>query len=50
MKWAITCSVDAVSIDYEQEIEGAKEPGFWECEEIARLHGCEYWSLEAVTA
>lgn len=50
MKWIITCSVDTIDIDYEQEIESKKEPGFWTCEEIARSHGCDYWSLEAVTA
>lgn len=50
MLYYITCSVDAIDIDYEQEIESEKELGFWECEEIARSHGCDYWSLEAVTA
>lgn len=50
MKWIITCSVDAIDIDYEQEIESGKEPDFWECEKIARSHGCDYWSLEVVTA
>lgn len=50
MKWIIVCSVDAGKIDYEQEIESAKEPGFWECEEIAQSHGCEFWSLSAAKA
>ena len=49
MKWIITCSVDAIDIDYEQKIKSEEEPDFWTCEAIARSHGCDYWSLEAVT-
>lgn len=45
-KWLLTCSVDADKIDYEEEIESEKEPGFWECEEIAEAHGCEWWYCE----
>ena len=45
-QWLLTCSIDAVDIDYEQIIESETEPGFWECEEIAEEHGCEWWSLE----
>lgn len=45
MKWELVCSVDGVDVDYETIIESEKEPGFWECYEIAEEHGCELWSL-----
>lgn len=46
-KWLLTCSVDAVDIDYEEiiEIEGDEEPGFWDCAEIAEAHGCDWWTI-----
>ena len=47
-KWWLTCSVDAVDIDYETIIESEKEPDFWTCENIARENGCEWWSIEEV--
>lgn len=45
-KWLLTCSIDAVDIDYETVIESEKEPDFWTCENIAREHGCDWWTLE----
>ena len=44
-EWLLTCSIDAVDIDYETVIESEKEPDFWTCENIAREHGCEWWVL-----
>lgn len=45
MKWLLTCSVDAVDVDYEQIIDSDEEPGYWECDEIAQAHGCDWWSV-----
>ena len=45
-KWLLTCSIDAVDIDYEIEIESESEPDFWYCECIAKSHGCEWWAIE----
>lgn len=47
-KWLLMCSKDAVYVDFEQVLESEKEPGFWECENIAKENGCEWWSLERV--
>lgn len=47
-KWRLTCSIDAVDIDYETVIESESEPGFWECHNIAEEHGCEWWSLDEI--
>lgn len=46
MRWLLTMSIDAINIDAEEVIESETEPGFWECVEIARKHGCEWWALE----
>ena len=48
MKWLLTMSVDAVDIDAEEVIENETEPNWLYCEHIAREHGCEWWSLEAL--
>lgn len=48
MKWLLTMSVDAIDIDAEEVIVSATEPKWWDCENIARSHGCEWWSLEAL--
>lgn len=45
-KWLLECSIDAVNIDYETVIESETEPAWWDCENIARSHGCEWWSVE----
>lgn len=45
MRWLLTCSVDAVDVDYEQIIDSDEEPGYWECDEIAQEHGCDWWSI-----
>lgn len=45
-KWRLTCSIDAIDIDYETVIESESEPGFCECYNIAEEHGCEWWSIE----
>ena len=44
-KWILTCSIDAVDVDYDEIIESDEEPGFWDCQEIAEAHGCDFWSL-----
>ena len=45
-KWILTCSIDAVDIDYEEIIENNEEPGFWECYEIAESHGCHFFFVD----
>ena len=45
-KWNITCSIDAIEIDYETTIESENEPDWLECERIANEHGCEWWMVE----
>ena len=45
-KFRLTCSVDAVEIDYEEIIVVEKEPSWRTCEEIANEHGCKWWSIE----
>ena len=45
-KWLLTCSIDAVDVDYETVIESETEPDFWTCANIAREHDCEWWTLE----
>ena len=47
-KYYLYMSKDAINIDAEEEIIAEKEPGFWECHEIAEEHGCEFWSLTEV--
>ena len=42
-KWWLIASVDAVNVDYEQEIESETEPDFWTCYEIAQEHGCDFF-------
>ena len=31
-KWLLTCSIDAVNVDYETVIESENEPNWWTCE------------------
>lgn len=45
-RWALVCSVDAVDIDYETEIESEDEPDFWDCQTIATEHCCDWWYCE----
>lgn len=45
-KWILTCSVDAVEIDYEEIITSDTEPDFWTCDEIAQAHGCDFWTVD----
>lgn len=45
-KWILTCSIDAFDIDYEETIESDTEPSFWECNNKAMEHGCDWWSIE----
>lgn len=45
-KWILTCSIDAVDIDYEEIIESDTEPSFWECYNKAQEHSCDWWSIE----
>ena len=47
-KYRLTCSVDAVGIDYEEIIESDSEPSFWDCNEIAEQHGCPWWYCEEI--
>ena len=47
-RYILTCSTDGIDIYYEEIIISDKEPGFWECYEIAENHGCEFWTLEKI--
>lgn len=47
-KWLITCSVDAIDIDYETTIQSESEPDWWICESIACQHGCEWWIMDEI--
>lgn len=44
----LTASVDAVGIDFECLMYSDGEPGFWDCNDLAADHGCDWWSIEAV--
>ena len=46
MKWLLTCSKDAIDIDFETIIESDTEPDFWECDSIAQEHGCDWWFVD----
>lgn len=45
-KWLLTCSIDAVDIDYEEIITSDTEPDFWTCSDIAQEHGCDFWTVD----
>ena len=45
-KWILTCSIDAVDIDYEEIITSDTEPDFWTCDRIAQEHGCDFWTVD----
>ena len=45
-KWILTCSIDAVDIDYEEILTSDTEPDFWTCAEIAQAHGCDFWTVD----
>ena len=45
-KWILTCSTDAIDIDFEEVIESENEPDFWTCQNMADAHGCGYWYCE----
>ena len=45
-KWILTCSIDAVDIDYEEIITSDTEPDFWTCNDIAQEHGCDFWTVD----
>jgi len=47
-KWRLTCSVDAIDIDYETILFNRKEPDFLTCENIAQSNGCSFWTIEEV--
>ena len=47
-KWILTASTDGNMVDFETIIESDTEPGFWECYELAALHGCEYFDVQEV--
>ena len=44
-KWLLSCSIDAVHVDFETVLFSKEEPGFWVCEEIAQANGCDFWSV-----
>lgn len=44
-KWLLTCSIDAIEIDFETVLFSGEEPGFWTCEEIAQANGCDFWTI-----
>ena len=45
-KWYFTASIDAVDIDYQTVIYAKYEPDFWRLYDLAKRHGCEFWTLE----
>ena len=45
-KWILTCSIDAVDIDYEEILASDTEPDFWTCNDIAQEHGCDFWTVD----
>ena len=45
-KWILTCSIDAVDIDYEEILTSDTEPDFWTCNDIAQEHGCDFWTVD----
>ena len=44
-KWLLTCSIDAVDINFETVLFSEEEPGFWTCEEIAQANCCDFWTI-----
>ena len=44
-KWLLTCSIDAIGIDFETVLFSEEEPGFLTCEEIAQANGCDFWTV-----
>ena len=44
-KWLLTCSIDAVDINFETVLFSEEEPVFWTCEEIAQANGCDFWTV-----
>lgn len=46
--WRITCSVDAIDIDYETIIQSENEPDWLVCNDIASQHGCEWWIVDEI--
>ena len=45
-KWILTCSIDAVGIDYEEILISDTEPDFLTCDGIAQEHGCDFWTVD----
>lgn len=45
-QWYFTASIDAINIDFDIIIYSNYEPGFWFCEDLARRHGCSYWTID----
>ena len=45
-EYLLTCSIDAINVDYEQIIVADSEPDFWTCYDIAREHDCEWWMVD----
>ena len=43
--YELTCSVDAVDVDYSETLFCESEPDYWTCDGIASAHGCEYWTI-----
>ena len=41
-----TASTNGDFVDYETVIISKNEWNFWKCEELAKRHGCEMWSIE----
>ena len=44
-KWLLTCSVDAVDVDFETVLFSEEEPSFWTCNDIAQTNGCDFWTV-----
>ena len=44
-KWLLTCSIDAVDINFDTVLFAEEEPGCQTCEEIAQANGCDFWTI-----
>lgn len=45
----LSASVDAVNIDFECLMYSDGEPGFWDCNDLAADHGCDFWSIDKMS-
>lgn len=48
-KWILTCSTDAIEINFQTVLFSETEPDFWTCEAIAAANNCEWFFVEEWT-